>query len=202
MLTVDQAVAVMMTLPQYVGDVIVDPPAERAKLYRPVAAAIVAVAKNDTEVATLISLAHHETALARYVLDGHCEQGPVGAQCDGGRARGPWQVWAWCKGAWEAKDGSPEEKLEGAKCAIRLLRTSRTDCARVCKATGSGCKPLHAAFSGYAGRGCDWPHAARRVSTTSLLQGRIKAERSRVPDGSGAVVLGHSWVVIRSRWGF
>lgn len=55
--------AAMLTLSQYVPDRIVDPPAERARLLRPVAMAISAVAKNRTEAAALIALAKHETNL-------------------------------------------------------------------------------------------------------------------------------------------
>ena len=173
---VELVLAAMLSLPQYAGDRHADPTVEdRARLYRPTAEAISEVATNRTEAAALIALGYHETGFARYVLDGHCEQGPVGARCDGGRARGPWQVWAWCKAGWAAPDGSREAIREQARCAVRLLRSSSASCARVCRSTGAGCRPLLAAFSGYAGRGCEWPRAAARVRTAGLVEGRLRA---------------------------
>ena len=196
MIPVEQILAAMISLTQYGGDVHVDPPEDRARLYMPTARAISAVAANRTEAAALISLGYHETAFARYVLQGFCEQGPVGAQCDGGRARGPWQVWAWCTKAWDGPDGTERAIYEGAKCAIVLLRRSRTDCARICQATGSGCKPMIAAFSGYAGRGCEWPRAAVRVQTMALIEGRLKTQPDEGRAAVRAVRRGH----VMGRW--
>ena len=171
---VEAIVAAMLSLPQYHGDRFADTAEQRAALYRPVAEAISAVSHSRAEAAALIALGYHETAFARYVLDGHCEQGPVGARCDGGRARGAWQVWAWCRPLWAGPENAPGRHLAGARCAAGLLRSSRAACARVCRQTGSGCAAHKAMFSGYAGRGCEWPRAAVRVQTMSRIEGVLR----------------------------
>lgn len=170
----DAILAAMLALPQYHGDRHADTPEDRARLYRPVAEAISAVAANRTEAAALVALGYHETAFARYVLDGYCYQGPVGARCDGGRARGAWQVWSWCRPLWDVPETAPSRHLAGARCAVRRLRSARADCARVCRQTGSGCRPHIAAFSGYAGRGCDWPGATGRVKTMARIEAALR----------------------------
>lgn len=162
-----EVLSVLLTLPQYYGDRFADPTLEdRARLLRPVAEAIAAVAKNRTEAAALIALAQHETALARYVLDGYCEQGPVGARCDGGRARGAWQNHAWCRELWAGPANAPGRHLAGARCAVALLRKGRAQC-------GS----LAGAFGVYAGAGCGWRGGPARVRTVNLMEGRLRAVR-------------------------
>jgi hypothetical protein len=96
----------------------------RSELYYPVAVAICAVASNDTERAFLAWQAYQETRLARYVLEERCHDGPPGVRCDAGLATGPWQMHAWCTGAWT---GTQQARLEaGARHALRLARRCRT----------------------------------------------------------------------------
>jgi hypothetical protein len=157
----------MLTFPQYTGDRFADPaPEDRARLYRPVAVAISAVAKNRTEAAALVALAYAETRLARYVLDGYCAQGPVGARCDGGRARGAWQNWSHCKALWAVPENHPSRHIEGARCAIRLLRAGRQQCG-----------DLAGAFGVYAGAGCKWKGGKARAKTTLAVEGRLRGGR-------------------------
>lgn len=160
----DAVLAVLLTLPQYTGDRFADPTIEdRARLLRPVAVAIAEVSKNRTEAAALVALAKHETNLARYVLDGFCEQGPVGARCDGGRARGAWQVHSWCRALFAGPENAPGRHLAGAQCAIRLLRSGRQQC-------GS----LAGAFGVYAGAGCKWRGGKQRAQTVAVIEGRLR----------------------------
>ena len=91
----------------------------REALYRPVATAIAEVALDGRTAAWLITQALHETRFARYVLENRCEDGPVGARCDEGRARGPWQVHGWCVGAWDSQASQAEQLEAGARCALR-----------------------------------------------------------------------------------
>jgi len=169
----DAVLAAMLSLPQYTGDRIVDPPAERARLYRPVAEAIAQVARSRADAAALIALGYAETAFARYVLDGHCYQGPAGARCDGGRARGAWQVWSWCRALWAGPENAPDRHVAGARCALQRLRAGRT----ACPAQG------YAGMLSHYGRGhCTWGPAKARAATMALVEGRLRAYRAPPPD--------------------
>lgn len=161
---VADVLAVLLTLPQYRADIHADPTIEdRTRLLRPVAVAIAEVARNRTEAAALIALAKHETNLARYVLDGFCYQGPAGARCDGGRARGAWQVHSWCKPLWVGPENDPSRHRAGARCAISLLRKGRAQCGT-----------LAGAFGVYAGAGCKWRGGKQRAQTVGVIESRLK----------------------------
>lgn len=167
MVTADAILAVLLSLPQYRGDLHADPtPEDRARLLRPVAEAIAEVSKNRTEAAALIALAKHETNLARYVLDGYCHQGPAGARCDGGMARGAWQVHRWCRELWAGPESAPGRHLAGARCAIRLLRHGRAQCGT-----------LAGAFGVYAGAGCKWRGGPGRARTVAVMEGKLHGRR-------------------------
>lgn len=161
--------AVLLSLPHYTGDRS-DTPEERAALLGPVASAIAAAAKNEREAAVLVTLGFHESAFARYVVEGRCKDGPPGAQCDGGLARGPWQVHSWCRPLWTAQDGSSEALHAGALCAVRLTRTAYVKCGRTWEGLFSGYRRLDR---------CKWSGAKRRVSTLGLVQGRFAREARR-----------------------
>lgn len=89
------------------------------KLLMPVAEAISEVSSSVDEAAALISDAVKESHLARYVIEGRCQDGPPGQRCDNGRARGPWQVHNWCK----------KEGLRGeAQCTLNILRMGLSQC--------------------------------------------------------------------------
>jgi hypothetical protein len=121
----DIILAALLALPQYAADA-KDTPEERHALVRPVAEAIHAATKDRTERAFLAVQAWYESGLARYVLEDRCHEGPVGAQCDAGRATGPWQVHAWCKAAWSGT--TAERYLGGARCALSLWRAGNARC--------------------------------------------------------------------------
>ena len=53
-----------------------------------------------------------------------------------------------------------------------------------------------AAFSGYAGRGCEWPRAAVRVQTMALIEGRLKTQPDEGRAAVRAVRRGH----VMGRW--
>ena len=90
-------------------------PSEREALYLPIARAIATVAKTPEEAAALISDGWHESKFSRAVLTGQCS----GHQCDKGKARGAWQVWAWCK----ATDATGE-----ARCVLSQMRLGLERC--------------------------------------------------------------------------
>jgi hypothetical protein len=167
----DAVLAAALSLSPYVGDKI-DTPEQRSTLYRPVAEAIAEVAKTKSEASILVALAFHESGFARFVIEGRCAQGPPGQRCDGGKARGVFQLHeAACREAWKLKDGSVESIRAEARCAIGLLRWNAE--------RGKDLTPtrVHAAFAGYAARGWDWDGAAKRVETAR----KIEKELQRAP---------------------
>lgn len=95
---------------------------------RTIASAIHGASRDPEMQAALITEAVHESGLAAYVTEGRCEDGPRGARCDTGQARGPWQVWQWCA----AHDMAGE-----AKCAARMLAFGRRRCHDWSHAFGS-----------------------------------------------------------------
>lgn len=164
----------MLAQAHYVGDR-TDTPAERAALYRAPAEAIDEVARGNVWLAAaLIELGHAESRWARYVLEGRCADGPRGARCDwdyrarAPRARGPWQVWSWCRDAWSHEDGSTAALRGGARCAARALSGAK----RRCQGT-------HAAgdwagmFSGYRANACTWGPAAGRARRMATVQANL-----------------------------
>lgn len=100
----------------------------RARLYRPTAVAVAEVAASRTEAAWLVAQAWHETRYARYVLEDRCADGPPGARCDAGRARGPWQVHRWCSVAWDESASDAVRLRAGAECALRGYRRGFQRC--------------------------------------------------------------------------
>lgn len=134
-------------------------PGERIALFWPVAQTIASVSKNKEERAAMVTLLKHESGGARYVLSGHCSQGPVGARCDHGHARGPFQVHSWCKDAYSVNEDSPESLQAGALCAIHMLRAAKYRCA------SRNSDLLAGMFSGYRSSSCTWPPARDRAHT-------------------------------------
>jgi len=155
----------LLALPQWSGDSH-ETAEQRRTLLTPVASAIAstvehAVACEDClshqrarMLAVLLATqAWHETRLARYVLEGRCHDGPDGAQCDGGLARGPWQVHQWCRAAWDHEDGSLRSHEGGAYCALDLMVRGMRRCHSV-----------EGAFAGMRGTAeCSSPWAAERA---------------------------------------
>lgn len=133
---------------------------------RPVSEAIAEAAGTREEAAALIAQGWHESRFARYVVEGRCLDGPVGARCDIGRdgrprARGPWQVWHWCRPAWALPEGSPESLRAEARCVVGWMRGALRRC---------GGQWEHA-FAGMTGSSrCNVPWAARRVATMAQVR--------------------------------
>jgi hypothetical protein len=122
---------------------------ERTALLRPLAQALVATTKDPEEMAALIAQPYMETKFARLVMTGHCDQMPAGIRCDGGRARGPFQVHGFCKAAWSVPDGTVESYRAGAACVRSTMRLGKMRCH-----TWDG------AFAALQGTGnCKWDRA-------------------------------------------
>lgn len=157
--------AVLMGLPAWYEDA-GEPRAARLELLGPVASAIAGASGGDHQrAAALIALGWHESKFGRYVLEGRCSDGPPGARCDNGRARGAWQLWAVaCPAAYQYPAGSLESLELEARCADRLLQGARGRC-RGRHPAGA----LAGAFSGYRGLDCRWPGGAGRARTAEAV---------------------------------
>lgn len=159
-MTPEIILSIMLAQPPWKGDA-GETLAQRTALLRPVAAAIVEVSQGDrTRAARLVALGYAETRWARYVLEDRCSEGPVGARCDEGRARGPWQVWRWCKAS---------DLVGQAQCALRALGGAELRCRR-----NYPNSPHAAAFAGYAtGSLCAFRGVYARVSATHQIEGKL-----------------------------
>lgn len=154
---IEMVLSVMMNGPIMTMDT-KDSAEERLALMKPLAAAIVEAAQGEANpmqaMAILVAVGQHESIFARYVLEGRCQDGPPGMRCDydvkskKSLSRGPFQVRKWCKGAWEAKDGSYESYVEGAKCAIHYVQKGFDRCIK------SKYRAWPGAFSFYRGQPC------------------------------------------------
>ena len=131
-----------------------------------VAADVEAVAANSTEVAYLLGIAWHESGFALDVQVGPCV-GTHAGRCDGGRARGPWQL----------HGASSEATLrEQAALALRRVRASVHQCAG---------NPPGERLAAYASGRCDRGLGAARELESSVVRARselaraVEAERRR-----------------------
>ena len=168
--------AAALSLSQYVGDK-VETLEQRSALYRPVAEAIAAVSRTNTEASLLIALAFHESGFARFVVEGRCADGPPGQRCDGGRARGVFQLHqSACPEAWKLEGGSSQSVRAEAGCAIRLLRWNAD------RGKDHAPSRLHAAFAGYAAREWTWDGAAKRVETARKIERALSRAPLRKPE--------------------
>lgn len=157
----------LLSLPPYRGDV-GEPPSAREARLRPYAVAIAEVSKNRHEAARLIAQGWHETKFAGHVLGGHCDLMPAGERCDGGHARGAWQLHeAACHAAYRFPAGSLESIHAEAVCAAGLLRTFSAAGAE------HALTPDHAAFAGMGARAWTWPEADVRVKTMKRVEQKL-----------------------------
>ena len=161
-MTPSQVLAILLAFPPYSGDrsMTLD---ERREMLRPVAESIARKAGNNLRKAALLSTQSFEdTGLARYVIEGRCQDGPRGARCDDGRSYGPYQV---------AVRYCPDRDLDGqADCALRAAWGG------VARCRDHALSPVHAWFVGLAGSGvpCNWPEADRRVRTYRMVLARFE----------------------------
>lgn len=153
----------LLRQPQWIGDRS-DTPADRIALYWPVALAIAHAAKTPYQAAALVALSGHETHLARPVVEGRCSDMPKGQRCDGGKARGVFQLHKEaCRAAFEYEAGSPESLEIEAVCALRHLGFAMKRCRDVAVSPEAGM------FSAYRNGWCGWAPAAKRAATMEAV---------------------------------
>lgn len=149
----------------------------RVAALRPVAELIAKESRTFEEAAALTETGWSETKWALYVLQGRCLDGPKGQRCDVGRngqprARGPFQVWGWCKEAWTPADGTQEALAGGTACAIRMLRAQ----AKLCEGKHPAGR-WAGAFAGYAAKSCDWKEGGERAARMAKVLDNIRSAR-------------------------
>lgn len=164
----DRILGVILSMQPWYQDV--EAPDRDVHLY-PVAEAIAKATDNKIEQAALMALAYEESKMALFVVGGRCLEGPAGARCDNGKARGVWQLWkVACPSAYEYPAGSYQSTVAEAKCAIRLLRGGKHRC--------KGMNPAGdwaGAFSAYAGgASCQRPKSAGRQKMMWLMLHKLE----------------------------
>lgn len=163
MIALAPVLAAMLSLAPYTADRAATPD-EREALLTPLAYEISMVARTPSEGALLVAVAFHESGFARYVLEGRCKDGPPGQRCDGGKARGVFQLHAaTCPAAYALPEGSRGSLRAEATCALSLLRWGGQQCRE------HALTPVLGGLSMYAGRGCRWAGAERRAKTAAGL---------------------------------
>jgi hypothetical protein len=137
---------IMLGLAPWYGDRH-DTPLQRHVLLAPIAAevALAVTEKSDglspeLKAAVVLSVGYHESKWARYIIEGRCEEGPPGARCDNGSARGPFQQHLEaCPLAYKYPEASRESLHEEARCAVQLMTSAFRRCGGWRKAFGSYC---------------------------------------------------------------
>lgn len=147
---------------------------ERATMLQPIADAIAEVSRDRLDASLLLALGLHETAFARLVVEGRCDEMPKGQRCDSGHARGVWSLHVEaCRDAYQYAAGSVDSVRAEARCALKLLRFHAYRCRE------HALTPLFGAFAGFGtGSKCHWSGAGARVLTTRRMAAELgKAER-------------------------
>lgn len=155
--------AILLSRPPYYGDRN-ELAAERESRLAIVAEAISLAARSRSEVAILVALGEHETGFGALVQLGRCDEMPSGQRCDGGKARGPWQLHIEaCRAAFALPEGSSDSIRTEAQCAISLLRWNAE------RGKSHTLTPQRAAFCGYAGKPWSWVGAEVRERTAKRI---------------------------------
>jgi hypothetical protein len=169
----DVLVAILLAWPPFYTETDEQPEARRLRLVM-AAQAIEQVAHATPDpaqtAAALLAIGFHESRFAAYVGQGRCHEGPKGARCDEGRARGYWQLWrVACPPAWRLEPGSREALHAEARCAARAWRGALWRCRRRHPAG-----PIAGAFAGYRGADCEWARGARRAQTFERIASKLR----------------------------
>lgn len=122
---------ILLLLPAYWPERHQDPAIRRGHLDAVATAIDAACAKPPAPLsvpectAALATLGDAETHFANFVIEGHCH----GHQCDGGLARGPWQLHHLaCPALWHTPRGSVAALKAGAKCAAVRFAAAKVHC--------------------------------------------------------------------------
>jgi hypothetical protein len=146
--------AFLLTLPVFHEDV--HSTQKRAQLTR-IADAIAAVSETPQEAAMLIATGYAESTFGLRYHEGLC----LPHECDGGQARGPWQVWRRTAGAaWDLMIGL-ENTEQQARIALLKLRWG----SKWCKGSPIG------TLAFYMGLGCSTEEADARIEERFRIYG-------------------------------
>lgn len=126
--------------------------------------------KRKDWVALLIMVAWHESTLSLRIHRGDCKP----YECDGGRARGPWQQHrnGRSQADWDALHGLEHVGHQAETASIQLRRGFL-----LCAKKGASDLPwLEATLNNYAGRSCsvpNWEGRDERVATWIKVRGKL-----------------------------
>jgi hypothetical protein len=158
----DVILAILLAWPAFYTETDEQPEKRRARLVMAALAiehAANATADPQETAAALLTIGFEESRFAAYVGEGRCSEGPKGARCDEGKARGYWQLWrVACPRAWQLEHNSRRALREQARCAARTWRGAKLRCRRRHPAG-----PVAGAFAGYRGADCTWHRGAKRA---------------------------------------
>lgn len=124
------------------------------------------IARRDWQ-ALLLAISYHETTWSLRVHQGDCKP----HECDGGKARGPWQQHRNGRkdGDWEALIGLEHSAFQAETASAQLYTSWRT-----CK--GSGAPWLQGVINNYAGKSCTdtgWPGLEERQATWAKFRAKL-----------------------------
>lgn len=147
-------VTLLITLPVYKADV--SAPAKAAQLETLGAAIASAATAEDWPLgekslaALLITVGYHESAFALHVHEGRCRPW----ECDGGRARGPWQLHSnrYTRTVWDQLHGVEHSEIQ-ARAAAKMLTLAYWTCVGRKRRDDW----VRLTLRGYAGAGCNSP---------------------------------------------
>lgn len=124
----------------------------------------------------LIAKLDFESGAAQYVHEGRCDEGPVGARCDGGRAHGPWQQHqssVFPRSDFDDMVGATAAATHlAAWHALKLLSGQFKSCQHIYP------DPIASAIAGYAGTCISMSPGlvAREAALTHQFMNRLPAE--------------------------
>lgn len=170
--------AALLALPTYVEDRAPELAESKRAQLTSIAAAVTAeamqqrVAAAPDWAALLLTIGWHETGFSLRIHQGECKRW----ECDGGKARGPWQNHAYGDAAthWERMHGLEHVALQTRVASNTLLRGHYT-CRGKARSWFAG------VVNGFAGRDCSnsWPGLAARESTWQRLRVAIRRAARR-----------------------
>jgi hypothetical protein len=131
---------------------------------RQLAELVTAETKSREWIALILTIAHHESALAQRIADGQCKP----HECDGGRA--------W--GLWQAHQNKLNAHVWGSTdVAVQLLEARRSlrRAFYLCKRSALDPDWVARTINGYAGRKCDaeWKGLDERLTTFHRVRSRL-----------------------------
>ncbi len=158
----------LLGLPPSTGDR--EAPEERATRLADVAQAIGEAAEQipwpesrESLASVLVAQGYFESGFSKRIQEGHCRR----YECDGGRARSPWQLHRGTQVPWDTWEQLGTQGVESVTLGARSA-------ARILASTYRACGSLEGALGMYAtGRTCEWGGSAKRAQMARSILGKL-----------------------------